>query len=248
MEYWDDFSNLRDDIDWAPLRQDYNPGRFMQPEFTRFSEDGSELYVNLQKNSALVRINVESAEAKSISGYGLKPWTTGTGVDIIDDGGCDLLVTNEALYSLPAPDGFDVATIDGVTYILTANEGSDFDLGEYEEKTKAGELFNGLVLGQRNFVASPSLFNNASSATGSSAPFNSACEDNDLDWCASDIEITMGSAAVNYANASAPVVERVVLFGGRGISIFKVPEDIETELDLVWDSVSSRTCHVEVDQ
>jgi len=238
MEYWDDVSNLRDDIDWAALRSDYNPGRFMQPEFTRFSEDGKELYVNLQQNLALLRIDVASAEAKSISGYGLKPWTSGDGIDIIEDGGCDLLVTNPVLYSLRAPDGFDVAVIDGTTYVLTADEGSDFDFGEFEEKTGAADLFSGTALGQQNFVASASFFNTVSSSTGDSAPFNSACEENGLEWCASDIEITMGSAAVNYTNATAPLIERVVLFGGGGISIFKVPTAIDGELDPVWDSVS----------
>lgn len=237
MEYWDDVSNLRDDIDWSALRADYNPGRFMQPEFTRFKNDGSELFVNLQDNSALLRIDVASGQAKSISGYGLKPWTSGTGIDILDDGGCDQFVTNPALYSLRSPDGFDVVTIDGTTYILTADEGSDFDFGDYEEKTSAGDLFNGNVLGQRNFVASPSLFDTNSSSTGDSAPFNFDCEDNGLDWCASDIEITLGSAAVDYTNVTSPVVERVVLFGGRGISIFQVPNAIDDEIVPVWDSV-----------
>jgi hypothetical protein len=238
MEYWDDVSNIRDDIDWEALRADYNPGRFMQPEFQRFSDDGRELYVNLQENSALLRIDIASGEVKSISGYGLKPWTDGAGVDIIDDGSCDLLVTNPVLYSLRAPDGIDVATIDGTTYVLTADEGSDFGFGDYEEKVEAGDLFSGTILGQRNFVASPSFFDTSSSATGDSAPFNSACEDNGLVWCASGIEITMGSSAVNYANASAPIVERVVMFGGRGIGIFKVPDAIDDELEFVWDSVS----------
>ena len=243
MTYWDDVSNLRDEIDWSNLRggQAYNPGRFMQPEYTRFSEDGKELYVNLQENSALLRIDLASAEAKSISGCGLKSWATGDGIDIVQDGGCDRLVTNPVLYSLRAPDGFDVVVIDGTTYILTADEGSDFDFGPFEEKIEAGDLFSGTVLGQRNFVASQAFFNSNSSSTGDTAPFNGKCEDNVLEWCASNIEITMGSAAVNYSDPTAPVMERVVLFGGRGISIFKVPESIDGELEPVWDSVITRS-------
>ena len=50
MEYFDLYSNQADDIDWAAIRAEYNPGIFLEPEFMAFNEDGSQLLVNLQEN------------------------------------------------------------------------------------------------------------------------------------------------------------------------------------------------------
>jgi hypothetical protein len=238
LEYWDENSNLADEIDWSSIRADYNPGIFMQPEFIQFSHDGTQLFVNLQQNSALVRIDVASATAEAIDGYGLKEWTTGAGIDIIKDGGCDQFVTSPVLYSNRKPDGIATIEIDGVDYVLTADEGSDADYGPYEEKMDAGDLFNGVTLGQRNFVASPAFFNTTDSAQGQTAPFNSDCEDNGLPWCADGLEITIGSDAVDYSDPTAPVVEKVVALGGRGISIYKLPGSYDAEIEFIWDSKS----------
>lgn len=238
LEYWDEYSEIRDDVDWEEVRDQYDPALFMQPEFMLFSDDSSELFVNLQENSALLRVDVATASAKSIDGYGLKEWTTGDGIDIIKDSGCETFVTNPVLYSTRAPDGIAVVEIDETVFILTADEGSDQDYGEYEEKMGAGDLFDGLVLGQRQFVAADGLFNTTNSSIGLTANFNSQCEANGLEWCADGLDISLGSSGVNYTNPAQPVVERVVAFGGRGISIFRIPRSFNEGIDRVWDSGS----------
>ena len=50
MIYWDLHSNIADDVDWTEVLADYNPGLFLEPEFMAFTEDGSQLLVNLQEN------------------------------------------------------------------------------------------------------------------------------------------------------------------------------------------------------
>ena len=50
----------------------FNPAIVLNPEFLAFNEDGSELFINFQKNSALVRVDTATAIASSIDGYGLK--------------------------------------------------------------------------------------------------------------------------------------------------------------------------------
>jgi hypothetical protein len=238
MEYWDDYSNLRDEIDWSSIRANYSPALFFQPEKMAFSEDSSMLLINLQENSALVRIDVAKGEAEVMDGYGLKEFSTASGasIDIVNDGGCDLFVSSDVLFATRAVDGIDTVEIDGKFYLLTANEGSDADFGAYEEKIDSADLFSGTTITARNMVADPSLFNATSSATGASANFNNDCEDNGLAWC-SNLEISLGSSAIDYSNPSAPKIERVVAFGGRGISIFSVPSDFTTAISLVWDSV-----------
>lgn len=69
-----------------------------------------------------------SGEAKSVDGYGLKAWTSSAdndGVDIVKDDGCSKFVHNAALYSVRAPDGMAQVSIDGETFVLTADEGDD---------------------------------------------------------------------------------------------------------------------------
>jgi hypothetical protein len=237
MEYWDDFSDLRDDIDWSAIRAQYNPAFFFAPEFMQFSQDSSQLYVNLQKNSAFLRIDVATAEAKVIDGYGLKSWSD-NGIDILKDGGCGMYATSPVLYTTRASDGIDTVEIDGVAYVVTADEGTDADFGAYEEKIDAGDLFFGTTLTPRNFVAPASFFSTANSPDGASARFNSECEDNGLSpWCADDFSISLASSAVDYSDPSAPVISKIVGFGGRGISIFRIPDSYEEPIEFVWDSV-----------
>jgi hypothetical protein len=107
-------------------------------------------------------------------------------------------------------------------------------------KVHANDLFNGIEFGQQGFVVNQTIFNTTNSSFGLSANFNADCETNQLEWCADGLEITLGSSAVDYSNASAPILNRIVAFGGRGMNIFKVPlanADAE-RIEFVWDSKS----------
>jgi hypothetical protein len=192
MEYWDLYSNIASEIDWSTIRAEYSPNLFLQPEYIQFSPDSRTLLVNLQKNSALARIDIVAATLVAIDGYGIKSWTAGDGIDIVKDDGCNVSITHPLLYSVPAPDGIASVEIDGELYVLTANEGSDFDYGEsYSEKVDARDLFNGIEFGQRGFVVNTTIFSTTNSTLGLSANFNSDCELNALAWCADGLEITL---------------------------------------------------------
>jgi hypothetical protein len=238
MIYWDDHSSIRDDINWTDVRKNYNPAFFFMPENLIFSDDSKTLFVNLQDNSALVRVEVASAQAKVIEGYGLKEWspTSGSEIDIVDDGGCSRFVSNAALYTTRATDSFEVVTIDGTTYLVAADEGTDAGFGDYEEKIDSGDLFAGTTISARNMVADSAIFDTNSSSAGLSANFNSNCEDNGLEWC-SNFEMTLGSSGVDYSVPARPVIKKIVGFGGRGISIYKVPTSYDEPISLLWDSV-----------
>lgn len=239
LEYWDDYSGIAEDIDWSNIRANYNPGFFMQPEYMAFSHDGAQLLVNLQQNSALVRVDLRTATAQAVDGFGLKPWNV-NGIDIIDsDKSCNKFITNPFLYSNRKPDVIASAEIDGVNFVFTADEGSDDDYGPYEEKMEVGNLLLGTTLGLRSFSAiSESFFSTVSSTQGATALFNSDCPDNGLEsFCANGLEISIGSDAVNFSNPIAPVLEKIVALGGRGIGIYKVPPSYDDEIEFIWDSV-----------
>lgn len=50
--------------------------------------------------------------------------------------------------------------------------------------------------------------------------------------------MTIGTAGVNYDDTSAPILEKIVGIGGRGMSIFRVPSSTSADLELVWESGS----------
>jgi hypothetical protein len=203
-----------------------------------FNEDGSQLYLSLQDNSALVRIDTVTGQALSVDGYGLKPATSATqGFDIVDDGECKR-VTNPCLYLDRKPDGIFALQYEGINYVLTADEGSDFDLGDYEEKFDSHDLFlkNG-TFAFEGWTFAEDFFVPGEPSKGCTANFNADCESLGLEWC-SNFEISVGSSAVDYSNPASPKFERIVGLGGRGIAVYQVPESTTERISLVWDSVS----------
>lgn len=220
----------------------FNPAIAMDPEFLAFNNDGSELFINLQDNSALVRVNTATGIASSIDGYGLKSFGSSTdGVDIVKDGECKL-VTNDCLHLGKTPDGITTVQYEGVDYVLTADEGSDFDIGPFEEKRDTEDLFgsNATFL-HSGFTFDPSFFVPGDSTKGCTANFQADCEANLeaglVDWC-SNLEVTIGSSAVDYSVATAPKMSKIVGFGGRGIGIYRLASNPEDGITQVFDSES----------
>jgi hypothetical protein len=220
----------------------FNPAIVMDPEFLAFNEDGSELFINLQDNSALVRVDTDTAVASSIDGYGLKSFGSGTkGVDIVKDDACTF-VTNNCLYMEKTPDAIATVEYEGVTYVLTADEGSDFDLGPYEEKRSTADLFGeNAVFLHAGFTFDPSFFVPGDSTAGCTANFQADCEANLeaglVDWC-SNLDVTIGSSAVDYSDVTAPKMNKIVGFGGRGIGIYQLSSNPEDRMVQVFDSES----------
>jgi len=70
MEYWDDYSNIADDLDFSAARASYTPDMHLEPEYVAWSADDSKLMVNLQENSAAVIIEVNSATDASVLDIG----------------------------------------------------------------------------------------------------------------------------------------------------------------------------------
>ena len=78
------------------------------------------------------------------------------------------------------------------------------------------------------------MFAPGDATKGNSAPFSSSCQG---DNCVGDLGISLGSSAIDYeSDPTNPIFYRMVMFGGRGWSIFEVPEDDESLLKLVFDT------------
>lgn len=234
LEYWDEHSGVADDLDFSGARASYATASVLEPEWLVWSADEKHVLVSLQENAALVKVNVESEEAEDIYSYGLKSWED-TPIDIIEDDGCATMPKVQGLFSVRTPDSITSIVIDGETYIATANEGDDVEYGNFSEKLKAKDIFDGADLGLKNAIADPAIFDPTSPMTGKSKYFNSKCGDmaGSPDWCASSMRFTVGSSMVDYSDPTAPLIKSLVGIGGRGISIYKLTDKA---LDLVWDS------------
>lgn len=236
MEYWDDYSDIADQLNWTKYRQNYHAGMFFDPSWFAWSQDGSVLYVDLERNSAVLRIDVALGTAVAVDGTGLKSFAS-DGVDLVQDGGCPLFVTNPDLYALRGNKGLQAVNVDGVDYLFTADKGDDAGLDQYTEVINGQDLFNGTTLGPKGFqAASSGLFGSSSS---SSSPFNKDCSKLTEQFCSPEAQFSLGSAGIDYSNPATPVLNKIVIMGGRGISLFKMPPTNEEQMSLVWDSVSS---------
>ncbi|KPM01177.1 choice-of-anchor I family protein [Vibrio splendidus] len=100
----------------------------LEPEYLTFADNGK-LYVALQENNALAAIDVASAQVDAILGLGGKPWDTAQLDASNKDKNIGNLQSYAMLEGLYMPDSITSYSIDGNTYIVTANEGDGREYG-----------------------------------------------------------------------------------------------------------------------
>ncbi|CAE8717012.1 unnamed protein product [Polarella glacialis] len=221
MEYYDDHSaKFKSKLDFSAARASYTTATQFEPEYVAWSLDDSTIYANLQENSAIVTINAATGTATSIHAYGLKDWSsagTADGIDTVKDNDCKL-EKKPGFKSMRMPDSIATFVVGGVTYIVTANEGDDKEYGDFEEKQK----FKDMIVSASAF---DSDFGEFVAGAGMADAF--------ANFGGTKMAITIGSSAVDYSDATAPIFKAAVGFGGRGVSIYKA-----SDMSLVWDSGS----------
>ena len=100
----------------------------LEPEYLTFGDNGK-LYVALQENNALAAIDVATASIDSIFGLGGKSWEDSK----LDASNKDKKLGNFQSYpmleGLYMPDSITSYSVNGATYIMTANEGDGREYG-----------------------------------------------------------------------------------------------------------------------
>ena len=128
----------------------------LEPEYVAFSADNSQLYVSCQENNAMVVIDVATASVVDIWGLGFKDHLlAGEGLDASNADGA-VNIANWPVKGMYQPDAIHPYTVDGVTYLLTANEG---DAREYFYIDSLGNYGTGIAEESRvgNVDLDPSL-------------------------------------------------------------------------------------------
>ncbi|HRD96820.1 MAG TPA: choice-of-anchor I family protein [Rubrivivax sp.] len=128
----------------------YGPGasaaQDLEPEYIALSEDGRSAYVTLQENNAVAIVDVSTAKVSAIKPLGTKDHRiAGMGLDASDeDGGTDtnsgtpaVKIGPQPVKGLYLPDAIARYTVDGKSYLVTANEGdARADWPGFNEETR----------------------------------------------------------------------------------------------------------------
>ncbi len=128
-----------------------NPTTFSQsiePEYITLNTDDTKAYICLQDNNAIAVIDLISDTIVDIYPLGAKSWKNLL-LDASDkDGGIQLKPYD--IYSIYQPDAIKYMEVDGVGYIITANEGHDLDYEvgnrEWADYKRGGEFVDGMLI------------------------------------------------------------------------------------------------------
>lgn len=110
--------------------------RDLEPEFIELSEDQKTAYVSLQENNSIAAVDVASKQLLWVKGLGYKDLSLpGNALDLLNDGIINL--ENVPFKGVYMPDGISQYTVNGRTYLFTANEG---DATEWDSKENATKI------------------------------------------------------------------------------------------------------------
>jgi len=98
----------------------------LEPEYLALNNDNTKAYVALQENNAIAIIDIATARVDSIKGLGEKSWNVASDnkLDASNkDSTVGLFSSYEQLVGLYMPDTIASFSVDGASYIISANEG-----------------------------------------------------------------------------------------------------------------------------
>ncbi|MET0387294.1 MAG: choice-of-anchor I family protein [Polyangiales bacterium] len=126
------------------------PAQDFEPEYITVSADSRKAWVVLQENNAIAEIDVRRAEVIAVHGLGYKDHTKpGQGLDPSDEDGA-VQIANWPVLGLYLPDAIASYSVEGQTYLVTANEGDSRDYEGFSEEARVEDL-----------VLDPEVFPNA---------------------------------------------------------------------------------------
>ena len=123
-----------------------NAAQDLEPEYIAVSADNKTAYVTLQENNAIAIVDIATAKITAVRPLGYKDHSlAGFGLDASDeDGGTNtnsgtaaINIKPQPVRGLYMPDGIARFTVNGATYLITANEGdARADWPGFNEETR----------------------------------------------------------------------------------------------------------------
>ncbi len=112
----------------------------VEPEYIAVSDDSQYAWVVLQENNGIAKVNLVSKSIESIFPLGYKDYNNPmNSIDASDKDDVNEL-KNWPVYGMYQPDGITYVKIDGVEYIISANEGDSRDYDGFSEEERGEDL------------------------------------------------------------------------------------------------------------
>ena len=119
----------------------------LEPEYITIDDDEQSAWVTLQENNALAVVDIPTATVRQIVPLGFKHHAlAGNGLDVSDrDGPAGAALVNIRTWAVPLfgmyqPDAIASYTVNGQTYLVTANEGDARGYPAFAEEQRVGAL------------------------------------------------------------------------------------------------------------
>lgn len=110
------------------IKKGTNPSEDFEPEYIAVSD--TKAYITLQENNAIAVLDLKTQKIENVMSVGYEDYSK-VSVDIDKKDGKYAPQTYESLRGIRMPDALSVYTIDGVDYVITANEGDSRKWGDY---------------------------------------------------------------------------------------------------------------------
>lgn len=118
----------------ATLAQD------VEPEYVAISSDSNTAWVSLQENNGIAEINLANKIITNIYPLGFKDYSlAGNAIDASDRDNVKEL-KNWPVYGMYQPDAIVTVNINGIDYIISANEGDARDYDGFSEEERVDDL------------------------------------------------------------------------------------------------------------
>lgn len=128
------FDSQRDQLaeDGIVLKKGSAPSVDLEPEYIAVS--GGKAYVTLQENNAIAVLDIESQAFEGVYSAGFEDHSA-TAIDLDKKDDAYDPQTYESLLGIRMPDGIAAFTVEGATYLVTANEGDAREWGDEDLDT-----------------------------------------------------------------------------------------------------------------
>lgn len=126
----------------------------MEPEYVAIDGDSRFAYVALQENNAVAKVDIWTGSVIFVKSLGLKDHSIpGNGFDASDRDG-QINIQNWPVFGMYMPDAMAAYTVNGETYLITANEGDGRDYDGFSDEADGADL----MLDETVFTAGTGFF------------------------------------------------------------------------------------------